>query len=115
MFHMNNSTYHIFFTNLANPLKIKIITLLKEKEKSVTELTKSLKVEQSKISHALASLRNCRIVNVKQEGKQKVYSLNKETIIPMLDLIDKHSKNFCDCKCCTNTLKGINKKCGKIK
>jgi len=111
----SNSTYHIFFTKLANPLKINILLSLRDEEKNVGELTKELKVEQSKISHALASLRNCRIVNVKQEGKQKVYSLNKETIIPMLDLIDKHSKNFCDCKCCTNTLKGINKKCGKIK
>ena len=97
----NNSTYHIFFTNLANPLKIKIITSLKEKEKNVTELSESLSVEQSKISHALSSLKCCNIVNVKQKGKQRVYFLNKETIIPMLNLIDNHAKTFCKklCEC----------------
>ena len=99
---MNNSTYHIFFTNLSNPLRIKIVTSLKQKEKNVTELSKELKVEQSKVSHALASLRCCNIVDVKQEGKQRIYSLNKKTILPMLKLIDTHAKTFCagDCKGC---------------
>ena len=96
---MNKSTYHIFFSNLANPLKIKIIISLREKEKNVTELAGELKVEQSKISHALASLRCCNIVGAKQKGKHRVYSLNKNTIAPMLKLIDKHANKFCSGKC----------------
>ena len=101
----NFSTYHIFFRNLANPLKIKIISALKEKESSVSDLTYKLKVEQSKISHALALLRKCNIVNVEKKGKERVYSLNKKTIIPLLRMIDEHSKSFCNCKEC--------KGCGK--
>ena len=96
---MKKSTYHVFFTNLANPLKIRIITSLKEKEKNVTELSRDLKVEQSKISHALTNLRCCNIVEVKQIGKKRIYRLNKKTIIPILKLIDKHSKVFCGGKC----------------
>jgi len=92
---MNNNTYHIFFRNLANPLKIKIISSLKKKESSVSELSKALNMEQSKLSHALASLKCCNIVKVKQKGKQRIYFLNKNTIIPMLKLIDKHAKTFC--------------------
>jgi DNA-binding transcriptional ArsR family regulator len=103
---MNNaSTYHIFFRNLANPLKINIISALKEKESSVGELSEKLKVEQSKISHALALLKRCKIVNSKQEGKQRIYSLNKKTIIPMLKMIDEHSKSFCKCKECNGCKK----------
>jgi len=68
-----NSTYHVFFTNLANPLKIKIILSLRDKEKNVSELVKELKVEQSKISHALSSLKDCNIVKAKQKGKQRIY------------------------------------------
>jgi len=98
---MNNLTYHIFFNNLANPLRIKIITSLEDKEKNVTEISKELKVEQSKISHALSNLKSCRIVKVKQKGKERIYFLNKKTIVPMLKLIDKHVKSFCDCKNCT--------------
>jgi len=91
----SGETYHIFFTNLANPLKIDIITSLRNKEKSVTELSQEINVEQSKVSHALSSLKCCNIVKVNQKGKQRIYSLNKKTIIPMLDLIDKHSRTFC--------------------
>ena len=98
MFHMkkcSGNTYHIFFRNLANPVKTKIISALKEKEMCVNELSKKTGLEQSKLSHALAALRNCSIVNVKQKGKERIYHLNKETIIPMLRLIDKHKCKFC--------------------
>jgi DNA-binding transcriptional ArsR family regulator len=96
---MKNSTYHIFFTNLANPLRIDIVTLLKDKEKNVTEISKLLGVEQSKVSHALSSLKCCNIVEAKQKGKKRIYSLNKKTVVPMLKLIDKHAKTFCGGKC----------------
>ena len=103
---MNNySTYHIFFRNLANPLKIRIILELKKKEKNVTELSEELKVEQSKVSHALILLKRCNIVKLRKEGKQRIYSLNKKTISPLFELIDEHSKSFCHCKEC--------KGCGK--
>jgi DNA-binding transcriptional ArsR family regulator len=85
----------VFFSNLANSLRISIISSLREKEKSVSELVDELKVEQSKISHALKNLKNCRIVEVKQNGKQRIYFLNKKTIIPMLKLIDEHASTQC--------------------
>ncbi len=103
--HMNYSSYvkmnkyYIFFGNLANPLKIGIITLLKERDMSVSEIVGELGVEQSKLSHALKSLRDCNIVNAKRDGKKRIYSLNKTTILPMLEIIDKHEKDFCKGKC----------------
>lgn len=93
------STYHVFFGNLANPLRIGILSALKNKDMGVMCLAKELGVEQSKLSHALASLRECNIVNVKQKGKERIYSLNKKTILPILKLIDKHAKNHCNGKC----------------
>jgi ArsR family transcriptional regulator len=97
---MNHNSYHVFFTNLANPLKIGIILGLKEKEKNVTEISKELGVEQSKVSHALSALKSCHIVDMKQRGKERVYSLNDETIVPMLRLIDKHANANCTEECC---------------
>ena len=96
----NHNSYNIFFSNLANPLKIGIILSLREKPKNVTELVDDLEVEQSKISHALQSLRCCSIVNMQQKGKERVYSLNEDTIVPMLKLIDKHSAIHCKNKSC---------------
>lgn len=97
---MKCNPYYPFFRNLANPLRIKIISELKIKESSVNELVEKLKVEQSKLSHALASLKKCKIVNSKEKGKQRIYSLNKKTIVPIMKLIDKHAKEFCGRKCC---------------
>lgn len=92
---MEKNKYYIFFGNLANPLRIEILTQLKKRPSSVLELAKTLKVEQSKLSHALTSLRHCSIVIVKQQGKKRIYELNKETILPMLEIIDRHENKFC--------------------
>ena len=96
---MKEKNPHIFFTNLANPLKIKIILCLKKKERNVSEIVKDLRAEQSKISHALCSLKNCNIVHSKQKGKERVYYLNRKFILPILRLIDKHSIKYCGKNC----------------
>jgi DNA-binding transcriptional ArsR family regulator len=98
---MKCQTYHIFFSQLANRLKNDIIVALREEEMNVTELSKALKVEQSKLSHALASLKCCKVVNVEQKGKERIYSLNKKTIVPILELIDKHAVLNCGAKGCS--------------
>lgn len=103
--YMSHNAYHVFFNNLANPLKIGIILSLRKEGKNVTEITNKLKVEQSKVSHALKALKNCNIVNSQQKGKERLYSLNEDTIIPMLELIDRHALMHCTGKCCI-----INKK-----
>jgi ArsR family transcriptional regulator, lead/cadmium/zinc/bismuth-responsive transcriptional repressor len=105
--YFNHQSYNIFFTNLANPLKIGIILTLRKGGKNVGEIAKELNVEQSKISHALKSLKSCNIVNMKQKGKERIYSLNKDTIIPMLALIDKHASLHCNCSSC---MKGCDRK-----
>ncbi len=97
---MKCNPYYKFFSNLSNPLRINIVKRLKEGEASVGDISNDLNVEQSKISHALTNLRECNIVNVSQVGKKRVYSLNKSTIVPILDLIDNHATNHCKGGCC---------------
>jgi DNA-binding transcriptional ArsR family regulator len=92
---MKCKTYHLFFQNLANPLKTKIVEALEKKPMSVSELMDKINTEQSKLSHALLNLRKCHIVDVEQIGKKRIYSLNKKTIIPILKIIDKHKTKFC--------------------
>jgi DNA-binding transcriptional ArsR family regulator len=90
---------------MANPLRIQIISKLKEEELSVRELSSKIKVEQSKLSHALANLRECNIVTARKEGKERRYSLNKKTVLPILKLIDEHSKLNCGGNCAFCTMK----------
>jgi len=96
---MNKNTYHIFFSKLSNKLRIDIISSLEKKPKSVSELSNELKIEQSKLSHALKELKNCNIVKVEKKGKQRIYSLSK-TVIPILNLIACHSRSCEICRGC---------------
>lgn len=94
---MNNcyKPTQLFFTNLSNPLKLAIVSSLEEGDKNVTELSIDLGVEQSKLSHALASLKRCKIVESKISGKERVYSLNKKLIFPFLKLMNQFEEEFC--------------------
>ncbi|HTY44221.1 MAG TPA: metalloregulator ArsR/SmtB family transcription factor [Patescibacteria group bacterium] len=97
--HLNHESYYFFFGKLANPLRMGIILSLREGDKSVSEITEELQVEQSKISHALCSLKNCNILMMRQDGKQRIYSLNKDTIVPILKLVEEHSNKHCRGNC----------------
>lgn len=96
-------THHTFFSNLSTPLKIDIIAVLNEKGRErglcVNELSEELKVEQSKLSHALSGLKRCNLLKVNRKGKHRIYSLNKETMIPILEIIDKHARKNCGGSC----------------
>ena len=96
---MSCNYYYKFFGNLANPIKIKIINELKMKSLTVSELTTKTNEEQSKISHSLANLRACSIVEVKKDGKNRIYSLNKKTILPILKILNKHKTRYCKGEC----------------
>lgn len=91
---MKNKCY-LFFETLGTRLKIDAITELKEKSLNVNELSKHLGQERSKVSHALKSLLECGFVKVKKNGRERVYSLNKDTIIPLLNLVERHVKKYC--------------------
>ncbi|MDD3177963.1 MAG: metalloregulator ArsR/SmtB family transcription factor [Candidatus ainarchaeum sp.] len=91
---MNYKSYHLFEV-ISNKTRWKIISTLYKSEKCVKEICKDIKEEQSKVSHNLKILSNCKIVFYKREGKYKTYSLNKKTIIPIIEITEKHIDNFC--------------------
>ena len=96
---MPENKYYLFFELLATPLRMNIIELLKEKgQMNVTDICSHLKEEQSKVSHNLKKLALCNVVQVKKEKNFRYYELNKETILPLLELIDKHAT--CSCTVC---------------
>ncbi len=99
-----NSASNLFFETLSTKLRWKILEALKDKPKNVNEICNLLKEDQSKVSHNLKKLKDCHFIEVKKQGKERVYSLNKETILPLLQLVEKHVK-----KCC---FKACNIKCG---
>ena len=96
---MKCHSYNVFFEVIGNKTRLKILELLQDKAMSVTEICTALKEEQSKISHNLKKLADCHFLDAEQKGKQRIYSLNKETMVPLMKLVDNHVKKHC-CKEC---------------
>ncbi len=84
-----------FFSTLANPTRLAIIELLDEKPMSVSEIVDALGEEQSMVSHNLRPMVMCHFITRERQGKSNVYSLNQESIAPMIEAVKKHAKNYC--------------------
>jgi ArsR family transcriptional regulator, lead/cadmium/zinc/bismuth-responsive transcriptional repressor len=98
-----NEYPHKCLNILGNELRINILNSLKEKNKTVNELSKNLNQEQSKISHSLKKLRHCNFVDYKQQGKQRIYFLKSKILTeksnkPLFELIEEHAVKFCNKK-----------------
>lgn len=93
---MKYISFDDFFTVLGNKQRVKILQYLsQEGSKSVSEISNRLKIEQSAVSHNLRRLIMCHFVEVKQQGKERIYSINEETIHPLFNLITKHVEKYC--------------------
>ncbi len=96
---MTKITWDNFFTILGNHQRVRILEYLKSGPKSVSQISDELNVQQSAVSHCLRKLRAFHFVDVRQVGKERIYSLNEETVIPLFDLASKHAKRYCVQKC----------------
>jgi ArsR family transcriptional regulator len=73
------SGFHAF----SDPLRIRVIELLREQELCVCELCEILKVSQSKLSFHLKTLKEAGLVRARQEGRWVYYSLNLSQFVEM--------------------------------
>lgn len=96
---MKKSKYKRFFATLANDTRLAIITSLAGGKKNVTELVEVLGCDQSTVSHNLKRLESCHFVYGEKQGSFRYYRLNKDTIAPLLDIIDTHVQDFCPSDC----------------
>lgn len=93
---MKYTSFDDFFTVLGNKQRVRILQLLdREGRKNVTDISNNLKIEQSAVSHNMSSLLECHFVEVKQHGKERIYTINGETIQPLFRLIQKHVEKYC--------------------
>lgn len=86
---------HRFFSNLSNQTRLATLQHLMSKPMSVNELTSVLGQEQSMISHNLKPLLDCNFINLKKQGKKRIYSVNHETINGLFQIVENHAKNYC--------------------
>lgn len=75
-----------FFKALAHPLRIRILEILCEGDRSVNEIQSLLRSEGSTVSQQLAVLRNKNVVYGVKEGTTVVYSLRDPLIKDLLQV-----------------------------
>lgn len=89
------SAYDRFLTTLKNKVRLAIIQALIKKPKNVTQLTGELSIHQTTVSHGLKRLLDCGFVFVEKNGKERIYSINKKTIEPLMKLMENHVNKYC--------------------
>ena len=87
--------YKLFFGTLVSEPRLKIINLLRKRKMNVSELTNSLNLNQTMISHNLARLKQHGFVISEIEGKYRYYKINEETIKPLMEIIETHMSQYC--------------------
>ena len=75
---------------ISHPMRIAIIELLSgDKHLSVTEIYKTLNIEQATASHHLNILKNKGVLVSKREGKKIFYALRSNTLTEIIECINR--------------------------
>ena len=75
-----------FFKGLGDPVRLRIIELLRDGEMPVGEIVERLGLPQNRVSMHLACLRWCGYVTTRKEGRGVYYSLGDERVGTLVDL-----------------------------
>ena len=87
---MNKTKIRLKILNaLSEDIRLRILELLRKKERTPTEIVKALGTTQPNISHHLRILEDSWIIKSKREGKKIIYSLSNKEIFKIFTLLDK--------------------------
>jgi ArsR family transcriptional regulator, arsenate/arsenite/antimonite-responsive transcriptional repressor len=78
------------FHALSDPLRIRILDLLREQELCVCELCDRLETSQSKLSFHLKTLKEAQLVRTRQDKRWIYYSLN----LPQFVALEQYLSDF---------------------
>lgn len=95
MENFSNEAYYLFFSALANRTRLAIIDVLKEGPKNISGVSDALEQDESAVAYNLKRLENYAIVCSEGSGKEKLYSLNREIVEPLSELLAFHTNKYC--------------------
>ena len=70
-----------FCKALADPTRQKILEILLEKERTVSEIVSSFNLTQPTVSHHLDILSRFNLLTSRKEGKQVYYAINHDNVV----------------------------------
>ncbi|HSL47378.1 MAG TPA: metalloregulator ArsR/SmtB family transcription factor [Anaerolineales bacterium] len=68
------------FSALSDPTRLRIISVLLDREMNVGEIAAQLEMTESAVSHQLRGLRHLRLVRSRKNGRQVYYALDDDHI-----------------------------------
>lgn len=90
-----------FFRGLADPTRLRIVEVLLEQERNVSDLIKLLKIPQSNISNHLACLKWCGYISARKDGTSIYYQITDERVRKIVglarEMIADHAENIYAC------------------
>lgn len=85
--------YAMLFKALSDANRLLIIDYLLNGERCACKILERLQISQPTLSHHMRILSDNDIVKARKDGKWMHYSLNKEKIIELKELLDTFSKS----------------------
>lgn len=75
-----------FFKTLGHPARIRILEVLREGERAVSELIPEVGIEPSHLSQQLAVLRRAGLVRSRKDGSSVLYSVTEPRLFQLLEV-----------------------------
>ena len=98
---MSSVLYAKFFRGLGDPTRVRIVRLLLEKPRTVSELVGLLGSPQGRVSSHLGCLRWCGFVEGVREGRNVTYQVSDERVRRLLDtaqaLLQENAERVASC------------------
>ena len=90
----NAALMALTFKGLADPTRLKILSVLLRGEIRVSDLAQRTQTSQSAVSHQLRVLRDLRFVSSRREGTQIFYRIDDEHIEDLFNKAFAHGKHL---------------------
>jgi DNA-binding transcriptional ArsR family regulator len=82
------------FNAVAEPRRRQILDVLAGGERSVNDLVRALEMTQPQVSKHLRVLREVGAVEVREEGRQRLYRLNGHALKPIHDWVKSYERSW---------------------
>lgn len=92
---MNATTSYVStgFHALSDPLRLRVLDLLRVHELCVCELCEKLEINQSKLSFHLKTLKEANLVRSRQQGRWIYYSLNLSGFLVLEEYLSEYRRH----------------------
>jgi DNA-binding transcriptional ArsR family regulator len=82
------------FNAVAEPRRRQILDVLASGERPVNDLVRELGVAQPQVSKHLRVLREVGVVDMREQGRQRVYRLNGRALKPIHDWVKNYERSW---------------------